>query len=59
MRRNIEYKNIEDFIYYRKIKKSPILLYSIFYILYYRKAKRKKINELEGNRAHFCSENST
>lgn len=60
MRRNIEYKNIEDSIVFyilEKIKK--ITNSSIFYILYYRKTKRKKINELEDKRAHFCSDFST
>lgn len=60
MRRNIEYKNIEDSIVFyilQKIKK--ITNSSIFYILYYRKVKRKEINELGNKRAHFCSENST
>lgn len=60
MRRNIEYKNIEDSIVFyilQKIKK--ITNSSVFYILYYRKVKRKKINELGDKRAHFCSENST
>ena len=32
---------------------------SIFYILYYRNANRKKVNKLSNKTAHFCSENST
>lgn len=55
MRRNIEYRRFYSILYIIENKKN----HQFFYILYYRKAKRKKINELGDKRAHFCSEIST